>query len=87
MTLEGMTSQASAKAAEALDVQAQGVLFDESTLRPLPANIGYRGPVCVEVEDRAYEDSLSGRRAALQQSHDFLRTLLAWRAPLDGGEA
>ena len=49
--------------------------------------IGYRGPVCVEVEDRAYEDSLSGRRAALQQSHDFLRTLLAWRAPLDGGEA
>jgi sugar phosphate isomerase/epimerase len=49
--------------------------------------IGYRGPVCVEVEDRAYEDSLSGRRAALQQSHDFLRTLLAWRAPLEGGEA
>jgi hypothetical protein len=43
--------------------------------------------VCVEVEDRAYEDSLSGRRAALQQSHDFLRTLLAWRAPLEGGEA
>ena len=25
--------------------QAQGVLFDESTLRPLPADIGYRGPV------------------------------------------
>jgi DNA-binding transcriptional MerR regulator len=24
---------------------AQGVLFDESTLRPLPPNIGYRGPV------------------------------------------
>ena len=49
--------------------------------------VGYRGPVCVEVEDRAYEDSLAGRRAALQQSHDFLRTLLAWRAPVDGGEA
>ena len=45
MTLEGMTSQASAKAAEAIDVSAQGVLFDDSTLRPLPANIGYRGPV------------------------------------------
>jgi DNA-binding transcriptional MerR regulator len=45
VTLEGMTSQASANAAEAVDVQAQGVLFDESTLRPLPANIGYRGPV------------------------------------------
>jgi DNA-binding transcriptional MerR regulator len=27
------------------DAQAQGVLFDESTLRPLPANIGYRGPI------------------------------------------
>jgi sugar phosphate isomerase/epimerase len=49
--------------------------------------VGYRGPVCVEVEDRAYEDSLAGRRAALVQSHDFLRTLVAWRAPLDGGEA
>jgi DNA-binding transcriptional MerR regulator len=27
------------------DAQLQGVLFDEATLRPLPANIGYRGPV------------------------------------------
>ena len=34
---------------------------------------GYRGPVCVEVEDRAYEDSLAARRQALQQSCDYLR--------------
>lgn len=36
-------------------------------------DIGYRGPVCVEVEDRAYEDSLNGRKAALQQSIKYLR--------------
>ena len=34
---------------------------------------GYRGPVCVEVEDRAYEGSLASRRAALRQSRAFLR--------------
>ena len=34
---------------------------------------GYRGAVCVEVEDRAYEDSLAARRQALQQSCDYLR--------------
>lgn len=39
--------------------------------------IGYRGPVCVEVEDRAYENSLAGRQAALAQSHTFLRNFLA----------
>jgi len=41
--------------------------------------IGYRGPVCVEVEDRAYEDSLAGRHAALEQSHTFLRNFVARR--------
>jgi len=30
---------------EAMSDQDQGTLFDDSTLRPLPANIGYRGPV------------------------------------------
>ncbi len=35
-------------------------------------DIGYRGPVCVEVEDRAYEGSLEMRKAALQQSARFL---------------
>jgi len=34
--------------------------------------IGYDGPVCVEVEDRAYEASLETRKAALQQSARFL---------------
>ncbi len=33
---------------------------------------GYRGPVCVEVEDRAYEHSLEGRQEALRQSYRFL---------------
>ena len=34
---------------------------------------GYRGPVCVEVEDRAYEGSLELRKAALVQSAAYLR--------------
>lgn len=37
---------------------------------------GYRGAVCVEVEDRAYEDSLASRRASLQQSVTFLRNFV-----------
>ncbi|MCW8130850.1 MAG: sugar phosphate isomerase/epimerase [Planctomycetota bacterium] len=34
---------------------------------------GYRGPVCVEVEDRAYEGSLEDRKRSLRQSHAYLR--------------
>jgi sugar phosphate isomerase/epimerase len=34
---------------------------------------GYDGPVCVEVEDRAYEGSLDNRVASLIQSHTYLR--------------
>ena len=34
---------------------------------------GYKGAVCVEVEDRAYEGSLSDRTRALQQSFNFLK--------------
>ena len=37
---------------------------------------GYNGPVCVEVEDRAYEDSLEARKLALVQSHTFLRNFI-----------
>lgn len=33
---------------------------------------GYRGPVCIEVEDRAYEGSLADRVRALRQSKRFL---------------
>jgi sugar phosphate isomerase/epimerase len=45
--------------------------------------IGYQGPVCVEVEDRAFEGSLSIRRAALQQSCNFLRNYIS-RIPDSG---
>jgi sugar phosphate isomerase/epimerase len=38
---------------------------------------GYRGPVCVEVEDRAYEHSIEGRVEALRQSAQFLRQFIA----------
>ncbi len=42
-------------------------------------DVGYKGPVCVEVEDRAYEDSLESRKAALQQSLTYLRNFVARR--------
>lgn len=34
---------------------------------------GYNGPVCVEVEDRAYEGSLADRKRSLVQSYRYLR--------------
>jgi sugar phosphate isomerase/epimerase len=37
---------------------------------------GYRGPVCVEVEDRSYEGSDQSRRLALKQSCDYLRNFV-----------
>ncbi|HLU47426.1 MAG TPA: sugar phosphate isomerase/epimerase [Planctomycetota bacterium] len=43
------------------------------------SEIGYRGPVCVEVEDRAYEDSLESRKAALRQSATYLRNFIPKR--------
>ncbi|MEZ5943613.1 MAG: sugar phosphate isomerase/epimerase family protein [Planctomycetaceae bacterium] len=39
-------------------------------------DIGYRGPVCVEVEDRAYEATLTTREAALWQSATYLRNYI-----------
>ena len=42
----------------------------------LLTDTGYNGPVCVEVEDRAYEDSLESRKLALVQSHTFLRNFI-----------
>lgn len=38
---------------------------------------GFRGALCVEVEDRAYEGSLDDRKAALIQSHRYLRNFIA----------
>ncbi|HXJ38801.1 MAG TPA: sugar phosphate isomerase/epimerase family protein [Bryobacteraceae bacterium] len=37
---------------------------------------GYQGPVCVEVEDRAYEANLDSRKQALRQSHDYIRQFI-----------
>ena len=38
---------------------------------------GYEGPVCIEVEDRAYEGSLEDRKRALIQSARFLRNYVS----------
>ena len=39
-------------------------------------DVGYDGPVCVEVEDRAYEGTLESRKRALVQSHTYLRNFI-----------
>ena len=36
------------------------------------SDTGYRGPVCVEVEDRAFEGSLEDRKRSLRQSKRYL---------------
>jgi sugar phosphate isomerase/epimerase len=38
---------------------------------------GYKGPVCIEVEDRAYEGELADRRRALRQSKRFLEQFVS----------
>jgi sugar phosphate isomerase/epimerase len=38
---------------------------------------GYRGPVCIEVEDRAFEGSLEDRKRALRQSKRFLEQFMS----------
>lgn len=43
------------------------------------SEVGYDGPVCIEVEDRAYERSLETRKAALVQSARYLRQFLETR--------
>jgi sugar phosphate isomerase/epimerase len=42
----------------------------------LLTDVGYDGAVCVEVEDRAYEGSLDGRKRAVAQSLRFLRNFV-----------
>ena len=42
---------------------------------------GYRGPVCVEVEDRAFEGDLAARQASLRQSAAYLRQFLVREQP------
>ena len=41
------------------------------------SDVGYQGAVCIEVEDRAYEETLERRRASLVQSGSFLKQLMA----------
>lgn len=38
---------------------------------------GYDGPVCVEVEDRAYEGSIEKRKSSLVQSYNYLKQFIA----------
>jgi sugar phosphate isomerase/epimerase len=38
--------------------------------------VGYQGPACVEVEDRAFEGPLENRKASLIQSRNFLRQFI-----------
>lgn len=40
------------------------------------SDVGYSGPVCIEVEDRAYEDSLESRKASLVQSGRYLKNFM-----------
>ena len=40
------------------------------------SDVGYDGPVCIEVEDRAYEGSLESRMDALRQSGRYLKQFM-----------
>lgn len=39
-------------------------------------DIGYRGYVAIEVEDRAYEDTLDNKKRALRQSRNYVRDFI-----------
>lgn len=41
------------------------------------SDIGYRDAVCVEVEDRAFEHSLEGRKEAVRLAHNYLRQFVS----------
>lgn len=40
------------------------------------SEVGWEGPVIIEVEDRSFEDSLEGRKEALRASGTYLRTVM-----------
>lgn len=40
------------------------------------SDVGYAGPVCIEVEDRAYEGSLDDRKTSLVQSGRYLKNFM-----------
>ena len=41
------------------------------------SDVGYQGPVCIEVEDRAFEGSLDDRKRALRQGKRFLEQFVS----------
>jgi sugar phosphate isomerase/epimerase len=40
-------------------------------------DVGYQGAVCIEVEDRAFEETLERRQQALRQSGRYLRQFIS----------
>jgi sugar phosphate isomerase/epimerase len=40
------------------------------------SEVGYDGPVCIEVEDRAYEDSVESRKGSVVQSGRYLKNFM-----------
>jgi len=52
---------------------------DWGKLMSVLGDTGYAGPVCIEVEDRAYEKSLETRKEALRQSARYLRQFMGCR--------
>ncbi len=51
--------------------------IDWSRFLSVLGDVGYDGPVCIEVEDRAFEGSLASRQAALRQAGRYLRNFLS----------
>jgi sugar phosphate isomerase/epimerase len=52
--------------------------IDWSRFLSVLGDTGYRGPVCIEVEDRSFEGSLESRMASLRQSGSFLCDFITW---------
>lgn len=50
--------------------------IDWGTFFSVLSDTGYDGPVCIEVEDRAYEGSLESRKGALVQSARYLKQFM-----------
>ena len=49
---------------------------DEKSYRGFVDHIAYRGPVCIEVEDREYESTLARRQEALRWCGSYLAGLM-----------
>ena len=51
--------------------------IDWKSFMDVVRDVGYDGAICVEVEDRDYEDSLESRLVALEKSYAHLRPLVS----------